>query len=359
MISLSQINNVGYGFGYGYQNNKISNYNIKHFKSLEYAVKLKCNFIDTAREYGNGSSEQQIGLLKNADKTKIFISTKVSPENLTYEKFINSVTKSLDALNVDCIDLIQPHWPSEKFNINEIIKAFLYLKEKKFVRYFGLSNFPLSTAIYVKKKIPKYFKFIQDRYLPGDPFSEKKLKFCKKNKLFYVVYSPFHFFDLKKKEILKNIYKLGFKKQSYHKVLLNFQLSKYKNIIVIPRSFKKENIKNNSDLNFKKKDKLNYETLSKELAFEFKSLNLDKIKIFQNKFFIQNLKEARNIRSEKNLSLTPLQISRNLNNNNKHKILPIIVERIGPDLYLKEGQVRYWAFFIKFGKKSTINCIII
>ena len=358
MISLSQINKVGYGFGFGYQNNKLSNYNIKHFRGLEYAVKLKCNFIDTAREYGNGSSEKQIGSLKKTDKTKIFISTKVSPENLTYEKFIDSVKKSLEALKVDCIDLIQPHWPSEKYNINEIIKAFLYLRKKKLVRYFGLSNFPLSTVMQVKKKIPKYFKFIQDRYLPGDPISEKKLEFCKQNNLFFVVYSPFHFFDLKKKKILKNIHKYGFKRQSYHKVLLNFQLSKYKRLIVIPRSFKKKNIKNNLKFNLEKK-KFNYKTLSKDLEFEFCSLKLDKIKIFKNKFFIQNLKDAQRIRNKKNLSTTPLQISRNLNNNNKNKILPIIVQRIGSDLYLKEGQVRYWAFFIKFGKKSIIDCIII
>ena len=225
MINLSQINKVGYGFGFGYQNNKKSNYNIKHFRSLEYAVKLNCNFIDTAREYGNGSSEKQIGLLKKSDKTKIFISTKVSPENLTYEKFINSVKKSLEALKVDHIDLIQPHWPSENLNINEIIKAFLYLRKKKLVRYFGLSNFPLSVLMQVKRKIPKYFKFVQDRYLPGDPISEKKLKFCKQNKLFFVVYSPFHFFDLKKRNILRNIDKHGFKSQNYHKVLLKFQLS--------------------------------------------------------------------------------------------------------------------------------------
>ena len=71
------------------------------------------------------------------------------------------------------------------------------------------------------------------------------------------------------------------------------------------------------------------------------------------------MREAKNIKNKKDSSLTPLQISRNLNHHNKSKTLPIIVKRRGSDLYLKEGQVRYWAFFIKFGKKSIINCIII
>ena len=97
-------------------------------------------------------------------KKKIFISTKVSPKNLSYKKFIDSCFKSCENLNVKTVDLIQPHWPNYEINNDEIVKAFKFLKKKRKVRYFGLSNYDLKDVKFFKKKLKNDFKFVQEEY---------------------------------------------------------------------------------------------------------------------------------------------------------------------------------------------------
>ena len=87
-----------------------------------------------------------------------FISTKVTAENLTFDRFIGSTLKSLKNLHVKKIDLIQPHWPNYDVKNDEIIKAFKHLKRDKKVRFFGLSNYDLKDIKYFKKKLKDSFK---------------------------------------------------------------------------------------------------------------------------------------------------------------------------------------------------------
>ena len=113
MVPINKIKKIGYGFGFGGTNANKSIYNKDHKKTLETFVKdLEGNFLDTSIIYGEGQSEKIIGKLDTKLKKKIFISTKVSPKNLSYQKFINSCLKSCENLKIKTIDLVQPHWPN-------------------------------------------------------------------------------------------------------------------------------------------------------------------------------------------------------------------------------------------------------
>lgn len=359
MIKINLIKKIGYGFGHGYQENKNAHYGKKHLSSLCHAINLGSNFIDTAREYGNGLSEKLIGSLDSKKKNNIFISTKVSPENLKFNLFINSVLLSLEALKIQKIDLIQPHWPSDKYDLDEILQAFLYLKSKKLVRYFGLSNFSIKSAEYFKKKIPNYFKFMQDRYIPGDSISESKINFCKKNNLFFVIYSPFHFFDLRKRHIIKLMKKNNIHQKNYHQLLLKYQLIQYNKVILIPRSYNQENIKNNINSENIHVSKVHLVNLKKIFKFNQASVPIKDIKIFKGKNYIQNLTDLKNNRKRKFLNLTPVDLAKNMKKNKLKEIIPILLKKIGKKFYLKEGQARYWASYICHGKNYKIKSIIL
>src|SRR5688500_15811605 len=78
------------------------------------ALKAGYRHIDTARKYG---TERQVGEAMRASGVKradIFLTTKVSHENLREADFARSVDESLKALQVDTIDLLMIHWPNPK-----------------------------------------------------------------------------------------------------------------------------------------------------------------------------------------------------------------------------------------------------
>src|SRR5229473_8172453 len=82
-------------------------------QSVETALSLGYRHIDTARMYDN---EDAIGLaLKKAaiPRDELFITTKVWPSDFSRRWFIPSVEKSLRELQIEQVDLLLLHWPSD------------------------------------------------------------------------------------------------------------------------------------------------------------------------------------------------------------------------------------------------------
>ena len=92
--------------------------------ALDEAVRLGCNFFDTAWAYGSGESERFLGeLVRSHPATRLYTATKVPPKNLTWpsragftldEVFppdhIRRYTEwSLENLGLDSVDLLQFH----------------------------------------------------------------------------------------------------------------------------------------------------------------------------------------------------------------------------------------------------------
>ena len=102
--------------------------------ALDEAVRLGCNFFDTAWAYGNGVSEQFLGELVRAHpETRLYTATKVPPKNLTWpsrrgftldEVFppdhIRRYTESsLEHLGLDSVDLLQFHVWEDAWALDE------------------------------------------------------------------------------------------------------------------------------------------------------------------------------------------------------------------------------------------------
>lgn len=359
MISISTLNSVGYGCGFGGAYARNSKYNNSHLEILKHLASNKnFNFIDTASEYGNGSSEKIIGRLNDKTKKKLFISTKVSSENLTYKKFINSVQSSLKRLRIKKIDLIQPHWPNTKYDIDEIVHAFKYLKNKKYVRYFGTSNYSFQDIKYFKRKLLGDFKFIQEEYSIVDRSIERdKLIFCKANDMKLIGYSPLGTgnlnFSTQQKKLLE---KLGTKYDvSIFSIILNFLIKRADNIILIPNSMNRDNINSNINSQFLKLSKKEHNQIDN--IFKFKTI---KIKLKNINFVDRNYKKIASlddaIQNKFGLSPSPIELSKKIKKGENLKPIKIRKNRENYDLI--EGRLRFWAHVIAFGWNHQVSAIL-
>jgi aryl-alcohol dehydrogenase-like predicted oxidoreductase len=122
--------------------------------ALEKAIELGLNFIDTALAYGDGHSEKLVGKVAKGAPKKIFIATKVPPQNrlwparpqigieevFPYKYIVECTEQSLRNLGVERLDLQQLHvWNPEWIKSDEWRRAFQDLKKSGKVGAVGVS----------------------------------------------------------------------------------------------------------------------------------------------------------------------------------------------------------------------------
>jgi len=111
-------------------------------EAIRYAISLGMTHIDTAEIYGAGHSEELVGrAIKDMDREKLFIATKVWYTNLRFDDVINACKNSLNRLNLKYVDLYIIHWPSNTIPLQETMKAMERLYKEGKIRYIGVSNF--------------------------------------------------------------------------------------------------------------------------------------------------------------------------------------------------------------------------
>jgi pyridoxine 4-dehydrogenase len=358
MISLTKINKIGYGFGFGGAFATNLKYTKGHSNTLNYFCdNSEGNFIDTSINYGNGDSEKLIGKLSREIKKKIFISTKVDASNLTYKKFIKSSLRSLKNLNVKKIDLIQPHWPNYKIPNSDLIKAFKYLKKKRKVRYFGLSNYDLKDIKFFKKKLGGSFKFVQEEFSIRDRELEKKIKYFEKHNLKIICYSPLGtgglVFTKKEKSLLGKLSKKY--KKSFFSIILNYLLSKSKNILLIPHTTKINHLEDNLDSKNYKIVKKDLKKLDRCFKTNYIKLKLKEVNFYNKKYTkITSLNDA--LTNKGHLSPSPKILASRLREG--YKVKPVKLKKIKNEYHIKEGRLRYWAHVIAFGWDKKLEMVV-
>jgi len=118
-------------------------------RTVQAAVDLGINFIDTAPLYGMGQSEARIGraLKEIHARDKVILATKVGylPSGLGYDRAttVAAVEASLTRLQTDCIDLIQIH-EVDRVPLAQAVEAtlegFRLLQAAGKVRFFGITG---------------------------------------------------------------------------------------------------------------------------------------------------------------------------------------------------------------------------
>jgi len=121
------------------------------------------NFLDTANIYDDGGSERVIALwLKKKSeegikdiRDKIVITTKcnfpfgtdINQRGLSRKAIIRAIEESLDNLQTDYVDLYLCHGYDPLTPLNEVLQVFNQLILEGKIRYWGVSNWPVSRLV--------------------------------------------------------------------------------------------------------------------------------------------------------------------------------------------------------------------
>lgn len=228
-------------------------YDKENISAIKTAIKLGITHIDNAEAYAQGHSEELVGrAIVGGDRKSLFITSKVSPEHLSYDNLLASAKGSLQRLNTDYIDLYLIHAPNPDIPIQETMKAMDFLVEQKLVRCIGVSNFSVDqikeAQKYTKNKIVanqiEYNLLVRDKGRVTENMESEIIPYCQENNIFIIAWRP-----LAKGKLAKPGFKiLDELADKYHKtqaqIAINWLISK-KGIVVISKSTKVEHLEKN------------------------------------------------------------------------------------------------------------------
>jgi len=119
-----------------------NNNDVADIQAIVNAIEAGITHIDTAEGYAEGHAETLVGkAIKDYDRSSLFLVSKVSRGNQSYDQLLKSAEDSLKRLGTDHLDLYLLHAPSRTTPIEETMKAMDYLYEQGLIKNIGVSNF--------------------------------------------------------------------------------------------------------------------------------------------------------------------------------------------------------------------------
>lgn len=241
-LGKSEVNVAALGMGTWNMNNPEGN-----VESLKKGIKMGMTFIDTAEMYGSGKSEEVVGKAIKGVRDKVFIATKVLPQNLRYDDLIAAADRSLKRLDISTIDLYQIHWSSTSVPIGESIRAMEHLVDKGKIRFIGVSNFSVRETKEAQDALSKY-ELVSNQVeysLVERGIEADLLPYCQRENITVIAYTPLghgRILHGNKGEDLRGVAnKLG---RTPIQVALNWLISK-PGVTAIPKSSRIDHLEEN------------------------------------------------------------------------------------------------------------------
>ena len=207
-------------------------------KAIKTAIELGITHIDTAEWYSEGHAEEIVSkAIRGFDRSKLIITTKVTPMHLHYDDLVNSAQQSLKRLKTEYIDVYLIHNPNPYIDIKESMEALDFLLEKKIIRFIGLSNF--SVELFRKAQLCTS-NIISCNHLHYNlkhrgPLNDGSVKYAQDNDIMVVAWRPLQkgLFSKEKTQIVQDIsLKYG---KTANQVAINWLISQ-KNVVTISKS---------------------------------------------------------------------------------------------------------------------------
>jgi len=110
--------------------------------ALRLGIDLGMTLIDTAEMYGDGEAEKIVAEAIEGRRDKVFIVSKVLPQNSSQAGTIAACERSLQRLGIAQLDLYLLHWPG-RYPVRDTLAGFQTLVRHGLIKAWGVSNFDL------------------------------------------------------------------------------------------------------------------------------------------------------------------------------------------------------------------------
>lgn len=187
---------VGAGRAYGYAQRDDD----ESRATIDRALELGINWIDTAALYGAGHAERLVGqVVAGRDSLRRpIVATKGgyyldeqdrSVRAMKRHQIREQVDRSLHRLGLDFVDLYQLHWPKPEEDIEEAWTGVAEAVEAGLVRYGGVSNFTVDQMERIRPIHP--ITSLQPRYsMLKRGIEDEIIPYCREHGIGLIVYSP-------------------------------------------------------------------------------------------------------------------------------------------------------------------------
>lgn len=248
IINGEEIPKLGFGTwkigGGSYPDPKLDSVSLAALRS---ALQIGYTHFDTAEVYADGHTEELIGQAireTGVKRSTLFITTKIDPGHLEYEKVLKACEGSLQRLDMDYVDLYLIHWPRAGMNLEETFKALNKLVQDGKVRHLGVSNFNVKLLKQAREHSGTPIITNQVPYSIHDRSYVKNgvLEYCQQSGILLTAYSPVEKGSLKPNTTLRSIAEAH--SATPYQVALAWLVSQPR-VITIPMSLDPQHIKEN------------------------------------------------------------------------------------------------------------------
>jgi len=207
-----------------------------------YALQIGYRLIDTAAMYGNEKEVGEAVRDSGISREEIFVTTKLWNSDHGYDKALAAFEESREKLGLDYVDLYLIHWPVEGLRKESWTALEALLADGK-CRAIGVSNYMtwhLDELLKYSSTVPAVNQVEFSPYL----YLKDLLEYCRSHHIQSESYSPLtkghKLVDPKLREVAA-----GYSKTPAQ-ILIRWALQRQ--VVVIPKSSRKERIKENSEV---------------------------------------------------------------------------------------------------------------
>ncbi len=161
--------------------------------ALRTGIDLGMTHIDTAEMYGSGATEKLVGRAITGQRERIFLVSKVLPENASYSGTLRACERSLKRLGTDWLDLYLLHWWSDRHPIRETMRALEELVRAGKVRHIGVSNLDGAQLKQAEQALERE-RLVCDQvcyHMKARGIEFDLISYCTSQQMALVGYSPF------------------------------------------------------------------------------------------------------------------------------------------------------------------------
>lgn len=215
-------------------------------QAIKGAINSGITHFDTAEVYGAGHNEELLGqAIKGADRSKLFIASKVWASHQTYDGIMKACEDSLKRLGTDYLDLYTMHsFPEPDKPIAKAMRALTELVDQGVIKNIGASNFTINRLQAAQDISPHKIVCNQLHYNVKfrEPEHRGILKYCQDNDVFLVAWKPLQRGALSEATILDELAaKYG---KTWRQVAINWLISQ-KNVVTICKASSPDHLNEN------------------------------------------------------------------------------------------------------------------